>query len=420
MHALRARSVGSRRATVAGAKGRASEACGWGQHVPWVRDGVVRSGLEGDEREKSSSPRHRATSFFSKAKCARNFVLNRSVNHSFFPFFLSEIFLSSSLSPFLPRSFEGKRGRARERERAMSSSRFLAPLLLARRLGASTQQQQTGSWLAGVGGEMIVVVGGLFPTSMIAPSFLPPAACAALGQVRWYVKLRCPASPRGRIVTRRCAPAAPFALSRDRKNDALDQRKRRYLVSVSSSPPHSPRSPTPHSCPSQLRTHAPNQHQSTKKQRHEEAGRLHQQQGQPAPEDAWRQARRRRASEGGRDRREAARDEGAPGPRSRHGEDIYRWCFAVSRRERAREGEGMGKRREKEKRAAPGGRDLTPKTKKKPSKLETGPGPHPLRAGRRSRLVRVGPPGTEAERADRRGRGLNCCWWWWRWGKERT
>ena len=117
MHALRALSVGSRRATVAGAKGRASEACGWGQHVPWVRDGVVRSGLEGVEREKSSSPRHRATSFFSKAKCARNFVLNRSVNHSFFPFFLSVIFLSSSLSPFLPRSFEGKRGRARERER---------------------------------------------------------------------------------------------------------------------------------------------------------------------------------------------------------------------------------------------------------------------------------------------------------------
>ena len=75
------------------------------------------------------------------------------------------------------------------------TSRFLAPLLLARRLGASTlQAQQAGSWLAGVGGGgggessgMTIVVGGLFfPSSMmIAPSFLPPAACAALGQVRW-------------------------------------------------------------------------------------------------------------------------------------------------------------------------------------------------------------------------------------------
>ena len=99
-------------------------------------------------------------------------------------------------APSLPSEREDKK-----RSHALSSpamSRLLAPLL-ARRLGASAQQQAAGSWLAGVGGggggggagEMIAsgsIGGGLFPSMsalMISPSFLPPAAHAALGQVRW-------------------------------------------------------------------------------------------------------------------------------------------------------------------------------------------------------------------------------------------
>lgn len=97
-------------------------------------------------------------------------------------------------APSLPSEREDKK-----RSHALSSpamSRLLAPLL-ARQLGASAQQQAAGSWLAGVGGggggagEMIAsgsIGGGLFPSMsalMISPSFLPPAAHAALGQVRW-------------------------------------------------------------------------------------------------------------------------------------------------------------------------------------------------------------------------------------------
>ena len=73
-------------------------------------------------------------------------------------------------------------------EKPMSSSRLL---ILARRLGASAQQQLGGgsSWLAGVGGggaEAIANgVGGGLSLSIASPSLLPAAACSALGQVRW-------------------------------------------------------------------------------------------------------------------------------------------------------------------------------------------------------------------------------------------
>ena len=95
------------------------------------------------------------------------------------------------------------------------------------------------------------------------------------------------------------------------------------------------------------------------KQRHEEAGGIHQQQGQPASQDARGEARRRGSCKGGGHRREAARDESARRARGRHGE----YCFGLSLAERFEKREDVSERENGE-----SDEQKTPKKQKKLTK----------------------------------------------------